>query len=310
MGSQDIAYPPQIDYSYLGDYMNEIALNILVNSAAAASTLQAWDNMFVDIFTDADGTDNTINTGSSTATFDTDKYTNVVGSQADSHGEVEGATGAATFDRGLRITTHAGVTYSAGFTVTKHSSCTATHCTLWSDPTGTPANEEDVAFSGDVATFSSTLAASTTYGISCDKEGASYAPRKAGIGSWPIVGTNVDFSSGWDSVAKDVGEAFSWVTITTETDEITSGMIETNAITIPTGVQSHQVYAHNALAGTGSITYDISFDNGSTWITGQSLGQSNTDNHAGTQMILKLNLTGTGAGNTASAEDYAVLLTY
>jgi len=60
--------------------IQENALNILVNSASATSTLNDWDNMILDRFTDADGQLNTVDTTNTTATFDTNLYKNTLSS--------------------------------------------------------------------------------------------------------------------------------------------------------------------------------------------------------------------------------------
>lgn len=88
-------------------------------------------------------------------------------------------------------------------------------------------------------------------------------------------------------------------------------IVQTDAATVTTAQTHHQLFCNNAVAGSGTVTYDISFDNGSNYDTGQALNTKNTRSAAtGTQMILKLNLNGTGAGNTAEASDYAIMLWY
>ena len=54
-------------------------LQILINSAAASSTLNDYDDMYVDAFSDADGTNDTIDTGNTTAVHGGEYYTNSAG---------------------------------------------------------------------------------------------------------------------------------------------------------------------------------------------------------------------------------------
>ena len=58
------------------------------------------------------------------------------------------------------------------------------------------------------------------------------------------------------------------------------------------------------------MDYDISFDNGATFETGQSLNVRNTSVHAGSQMIFKLNLDAGASSDIASSKDYAIMLFY
>jgi len=312
MGSQDLAYPPQTDYSYLADSMSEISLNILINSIAAASTLNAWDYMFVDIFSDADGASNTIDTGNTTAIFDTNLYKNNsdsdvtdVFAMAPNIGEDK------TLKTGNQISAHANITISK---VTKDASSTATHCYIYTDD-GADAPDtliEKVAFIGNDATFTiGDLTSGEKYFVLEDAEGATYSSRTNGGGpTFPEVDTNITWIAQYtEGTGIGTGQTRDPITIisnVTTADKI----VQTNAIAITSGPTSHQVYCHKTIAGAGSVTYDISFDNGVTWITNQTIGITNTGSHSGTQMILKLNLNGVGAANTASANDYSILLAY
>ena len=63
----------ETDLTQLEQQQLEQNLNILINSASA-SVLNDYDDMYLDIFSDSNGYDNTIDTASGTAIFDTDKY--------------------------------------------------------------------------------------------------------------------------------------------------------------------------------------------------------------------------------------------
>jgi len=308
MGMQDYAYPAAVDYSFLVDRQLEQALNILINSAAAASTLNDWDEMFVDIFSDADGTSNTIDTGNTTATWDTDHYETADYIVEEAHGENTTSTRSISTKAGMKITTGANALKLNS--VTKYSDCAGTLAYL-EDATRTPIATSN-AFSGDTATFGTPqdLAANTTYYVQIDKSGAGYTESRDLAASYPIVGTLLNWVGAWDgSDFTDRTENIASINVS-DLASSSKFVIQTNAITIEADPLGHQVYCHKTLAGTGAIDYDISFDNGVTEVTGQALGQKNEGVHAGSQMILKLNLTGKAATNTAEADDYGVLLYY
>jgi len=101
------------------------------------------------------------------------------------------------------------------------------------------------------------------------------------------------------------------ITSGTFTGDITPAnkIIQTNSFTIPSGITHHQLFCNNTLAGTGSINYDFSADNGSTYDTGQALDTKNTfAGTIGTTAILKINLDGVGSGNTSEASNYALMI--
>jgi len=90
----------------------------------------------------------------------------------------------------------------------------------------------------------------------------------------------------------------------------TKKIVQMDMRTIAANPVACRIYCHYSLAGTSSLTYDISFDNGTTWVTDQSLNIKNTSVHDGTQMILRLNLNGEGTGNRATVSDYSMMLYY
>lgn len=295
------------DVDYLADEQLEMALNILINSAAASSTLNDWDDMAVDIFSDANGTSDTIDTESTTAIYASPKYGN--GSMVDeAHGITMDSTQGNTGRGGMRI--EVGASALTLNSVTKHSSVTATHAQLC---VGTDTSNviATAVFSGNVATFSEALSASTAYMLVCYSSGASYTHYYKDNNTFPQIGTLLNWTGCSDGNG-EIGTAYHWNITGCNVGVTPAGnaIVQTNPITITADPSEHQVYCHNSISGTSSIDYDISFDNGLTWVEGQSLNQKNSSVHAGSQMILKLNLKGTGAGNIATADDYGVLLYY
>jgi hypothetical protein len=68
------------------------------------------------------------------------------------------------------------------------------------------------------------------------------------------------------------------------------------------------IVANEETTGTGSVTYDISFDNGSNYQTGLESFQQYEIEDAGTQLLLKQNLNAGASEGTASAYNWGVLL--
>lgn len=139
--------------------------------------------------------------------------------------------------------------------------------------------------------------------------GGSITNRYKGSVTYPISGTNLDWVSGRYDGGDSSNQAWSLTKITYTSGGIGSdSLVQTNAQSITADPTAHQLYCHNSLEGSGSITYDISFDGGSTWITDQEINTKNTSVHDGSSMIIKINLNGVGAGNTSEIKDYAIML--
>jgi len=275
----------ETDTSPLQNQLLEMDLNILINSVASSSTLNDWETMFVDIFSDADGTSNTIDTGNTTAIFDTNKYINTE-IVLDANEDTELTTQSDTFILQK--------TFSAINTYIKHGK-----------------NEIKTNYNGVTCycKYIFTYDDESTAEVIMTENGTSYVEKEYLNPNLDKIVTEINVYH-----RLKTGEVSRMVYL--KLDKIYECVIDdliiqTNAITCTTAQTSHQVYCHNATAGTGAITYDISFDNGSTWDTAQALNTKNTrSSTTGTQMILKLNLNGVSIGNTSQADDYGVMLFY
>ncbi len=284
-------------------------INILINSAASASTLEPYEDMFLDIFNTAAGFDGTVNLGNTTATHDSgnEVYKNNFATilTTDGHGETQSTTAATTAFRGLKITTNFACTL---LKITKPSNANPTTARLFDSGKSQLAV---ATYSGDVATFNFALADATTFYVGHDSGGASYTQSFKVGASFPYNRTNVNFTGSLAGTTDSTVDVLGPASIETEiTGDPIDGIVETNAITITSNPVGHQLFCHNAVAGSGSVDYDVSFDNGVTFETGQSLNTINADVHTGSQMIIKLNLNGVGLGNTSEASDYALMLFY
>ena len=89
-----------------------------------------------------------------------------------------------------------------------------------------------------------------------------------------------------------------------------NGEIYTDVINITEDPIAHQAHAYNTISGISNITYNISFDSGNTWIENQSFNETNYSYHAGSEMIIKINLNGSGETNIVNVYDYGVILLY
>lgn len=303
------------DLSVLEDQMIRQSIGILKLEANATLTTQDYTNIFLDVFSDANAYDNTVDTETTTATFQTNKYQNTIGASAETtaHGIAYASQDVDSGTHGLLITVNNACAITS---VTKYTQCTGTRCTI--SNYATPSTLMGTAtFSGDVATFTTPVALTVgqTYDIAVDNSGASYTRALSGASAYPYNDTNINITDNvYNAITtpSHAGDyAVSITSIATEDSSPANKIIQTNAITVTTAQTHHQVYCDNATAGTGTVTYDISFDNGSTWDTAQALNTKNTRaGTTGTQMIIKLNTNGIGSGNTSNVSNYGVMLWY
>lgn len=109
----------------------------------------------------------------------------------DAHGVTPTGGEGTSENGGLKILTKAAVTLTK---ITKESVSTATRALLLDSSKSTLAT---ASFSGDDATFSYALSDATTYYVIADNSGSSYTRSyKAGGASFPITGTNIDWTGG------------------------------------------------------------------------------------------------------------------
>jgi len=300
-------YALEQDLTYIDKQQLEQDINILINGASASSTLNDYDDMFIDIFTDTSGYDNTVDTGNTTASFSTNKYANG-GSATDAHGQSSWSTAETqTGKTGVKIHTNMACSL---LSFTKEGSSDSTVGYLLDSSKATIASAN---FVGNVCTFSTaqSLSNNTDYFLATDKGGAGHAIRATSAEAFPYNKTKINFTSSLNHNG-DVSTVYKVLDVISATFEDASvdKIVQTNAITITANPIGHQVYCHDTTSGTGSVNYNISFDGGSTWITGQSLNTKNTSVHAGSSMILKLNLNAGASAGLAEAKDYAIMLYY
>jgi len=87
-------------------------------------------------------------------------------------------------------------------------------------------------------------------------------------------------------------------------------IVQTNTITLPANITAFQIYCKKAVAGSGSMNYQISLDGGSSFSSDKNLDTKYTNATSGTSLKLKLKLNGTGSGNTCHLYNYALMVWY
>ena len=256
-------------------------LNIKRNSIASGSNLNDYDEALVDIFTDSDGIDNTIDTGNTDARFNTDRYENKKSStkQNLTSGDYYHTTATVikTFNNINGLVEQ--VTNILGGS--------------WHNATGYCY----MRFYYDDATddVSSTQSETDYNGIS--KTYVNPNPNKTvtqiEVYVWTSNGSNrvLERNTSFDYNYND------------------DCIVQTNALSIiadPVGVQ---IFCTNATTGNGSVDFDFKIGS-NNWQTGNALNEKIVNSDTGSTITLKLNLNGSGAGNTAEASDYVVFLYY
>lgn len=295
------------DTSYIDQQQLEQNINILINSASASSTLNDYDEMFLDIFTSAGGELSTVDTGNTTANLITDAYENSVNS-TENHGKTITSTTSKTGKCGLRITT--GTDALRIFSFNKGANSTATKGYLLDADQNVLIGA--TSFVSNTCTFATPyiLEPETDYILCVDADGASYNDCYSND-AFPQAGTLLN----WTGVLNGSGvvnatDGYKDIQSCVINSIVGNVIIQTNAETITANQTHHQLFCHSTLTGTATLTYDISFDGGTTWDTNQSLNTKNVSGHTGSSMIIKLNLNGTGGGNLAKLKDYAIMLYY
>lgn len=114
------------------------------------------------------------------------------------------------------------------------------------------------------------------------------------------------------NTALAAGEVADLAAATSETGGTpANALVQTNAQALSFAPAYAFVHVKDiTLAGTGAATFDISYDGGSTWDSeGNALDTKIASvDSSGKSMVIQINLTGTGSGNTSTIKDYEVIL--
>ena len=291
-----------------------IVLEILRLSAEGTLTAPDYNNMFVDYFADEDGQDGTIDTAETTALFSTDTYTNNKPFETTEQTLV-------TLNQKIATSNYAGYGIMVGDEaitlkeVEVKSDTTATKMHLFTGAVETAV----VDITSKKATFNNVLAANTKYTLCARAEGASYDRSiNTSASSFPYNYTDLSLVNYVNQAAvpngseTNTGQAHVIQDITyTKPKEPADYIVKTNAQALEFNPAYILVHSKDkTLTGTGSITYDVYFDGGTTPdSTGNALdAKIPITDGSGKNMVINLNLNGVGTGNTSELKDYEAIL--
>jgi hypothetical protein len=277
------------------------ALNILDLTAQSSLTAGINGNFERDTYTDSDGYLGTIDTGSTTANFNNPAYSTTE-TITRAHGQSLGINQGRTDKQGIYITVGGSDLILHSITKNTNDDATKGYLTNSSDVVIASGN-----FVNNVCVFSTpqTLSASTTYGIAVDNAGVDWTSRRTdAISPYPIASTGFNWVGQINGDNRFIYSVDSIQIVTGNSD----GIVQTNAQTIESGFTHFMIVSNEETTGTGSVTYDISFDNGSNYQTGLESFQQYEIEDTGTDLILKQNLNAGASNGTASAYNWGVLL--
>lgn len=297
---QILAYPESIDYSdtFFKQQMEQ-NLNILINSASA-SVLNDYDDMSLDIFSDANGYDNTINTTNTDAEFNGDRYSNTnrlspnnMTSNTAPSPYVASSSGNFTSD--LPFNAFDGNS-STGWRANGLSGA-------WIKLDFGSGNEKQAKFIYCVGRATAGNFTATLYGSNDD---SSYTELTT-ISVYDSLPNSKAFTNEtayrYYKLVCSSGDYFGFDEI--KLSNFTDRVIETNPETIDANPTWTRMYLHQTIEGDSSITYDYSCDNGVTWVEDLELNEKNTVTHTGGTELIRINLNGTSY--LAEAEDYVLM---
>jgi hypothetical protein len=230
---------------------------ILELQRAVTITPAPLSNMEVDIFSDASGFLDKIDTGNTTQEFSTDHYHN-------------GDTTAPVTDTGPVIDDNFNRTTLMGYRFTANNDCILKSVTKAAFCDANTAILQDsnhktlysAAF-GATATFNYPLKKDSVYFILAYSGGVVYVDTEKAAG-FPLVRTNVTYTSGWDGTNLVNGgyNILNIITLPVNSAKI----IQTNSITVPSGIKNFQLFSFKYVA-CGDIVADVSLDGGTHYQT-------------------------------------------
>jgi len=288
----------------------------------AYQTLQA-NNVFenkdylgADEFLDDNGTNNTVDTGSSSdVVFNYNLY------------EIEADSDSADDNEDITFSqdSNPSSTDKKGYEVDITNNCIITSVRIVGTTTATKAyitnSSGGIISSGTIVGVSATMSptpllkAGDTYYVEVDKDGASmnYNIDQTSI-TFPLSGANIDFiSSSSNGGSATTGAYYAIDRIVTQNATYkSSGDLETNeVISLNSAPKSIVVYANKTLPTDTSITVDVSDDGGTTFaVTGGAVNSYiDTTSLSGTSLAIKFNLATTDTSVSPKLFGYAVCVT-
>jgi hypothetical protein len=278
------------------------ALYILDLTAQNSLTAGINANFERDIYTDSDGYLDTIDTGNTTAIFLTDKYQNTLISDDWSKELVYHSSNPNTklgfrIYNGAKTITNLVVNWKVhgANAVLKSADGSTTHQTVAVDGSGN-------------STFTFDLQPNTEYLIE-SATGSTYYFNKLGDITTRLSSTDGNFEIG--SHGTD-GWIHNVISVNATLLVVPADLVvQTNPQTIESGFTKFMIVANEETTGTGSVTYDITFNSDADTPTYQEDLESFKEysiEEAGTSLILKQKLNIGASGGGASAYNWGVLL--
>lgn len=279
-----------------------------------ANSFDNGDFLAADEFTDSTGTNNTVNTGSSTAYYDSDNDQYISNISGDGVDDTDNAS--TTWDSSPSITISRGYRIQANNncvlkTVTRASGCTATRCRLFTD--GGTLIASTTTLATDTFTFATPpiMISGVYYKLELDASGATYTSRSNSSPSFPYSGVNIDFTersiAQVSSGTSNADNITSCVTQTGEYDSSSTVVCDSNLKTLDGTEKSICIYADKTTPTNSSMTVDIS--DGTTTLSAQSFNTAIglTGFSSGT-LKLTFNLNSTDTSVTPSLLGYGVYI--
>lgn len=300
----NFAYPNVANVEYLQNAISENSLSILEIQAADTITAETSIYLVRDILSDTTGYLNTIDLGTTTAFFNSNKYLNFETPADENMPETPNGNLSGTAKSGMKFTMTANKSL---YSITKEAGCNATKGYLLNGTT--KAVIATATFSGNVAIFSpsQSLVSGTSYYISVDSEGGNYTSRWI-ANAYPDAATSLNWVGGMDEAGADSDSRAYDFTKLSYGSGATNKIIQTTSNTLSFTPTKFQIFAYkSSIAGTGTITADISFDNGAHYQTGIILDIQENIINSGTDLILKINLNAGALAGTAETQGYGVL---
>jgi hypothetical protein len=267
----------------------EHELEILEIQANASITPLTHDLLISEVFSDADGYNNLVNTGNTDAVFNTNLYMSAILEDIG----LSVTIGSGQNKQGVQITCTSDVDI---MTVNKASGSGASKAYIHLASDGSLVSE--ASFVGDISTFTGlSLRNGISYYVVVDDDGSSFTARKDNTlsGTFPISGTKMTFDAGvyWDGSAWQISTTTIWDVVS-----ITVSGSSTVEIDLPE-ISGQVIATQLIIEGDDTLTYDI-VDTDSNSQSGLEINTYNElDTADGTKITggkLKLNLSTTVNG--------------
>ena len=275
-------------------------INIMINSIASSSQINSYSDGVVDIFTDASGYSDSINLGSTTVNYGGGKYVAVASSGAPTANPINSADSqnvGQTLGHGYRIRMNIDTSL---LRILKEPSSTVSRVRILDS-----SKNEYVTWSpfvGDLAIITGFFVNGTTYYVVADANGAGYVRTNAPTPTYPITGPGLDYTGGLGDNTNDLSDA-GYNIANIQTGGSTSGIVQTEILSIVPDPVAIQIVATNTVSGTASIDYDFKIGANAFQVS-NALDAKIPNADVGNDITVRFNLTAVATGDIAVFEAY------